>query len=180
MTERDRELRIAHHHPGRLRLRSRAFAGTSGASEIARANAALAARDGVTELTANERTGSLLVVYDPSRVASDVLVDEVARATGLVVSTGQAKPGDEDRLSYVAIDFFRELNVLAQEMTHHRADLRALVPAALGGLSIWSIATRGARIPPWDSLLYWSYAIFLTVNEREIEARRGAPAPVPP
>ena len=180
MTEGDRELRIAHHHPGRLRLRSRAFAGASGASDVARAKAALGGREGVIEVTDNARTGSLLVVYDPSRVGSDVLVDEVARATGLALSTGQAKPGDEDRLSYVAIDFFRDLNVLAQEMTHPRADLRILVPAALGGLCVWSLATEGARIPPWDTLLYWSYSVFLTINEREIEARRGAPVPVPP
>jgi hypothetical protein len=165
------DLHIAHHHPGRLRLRSRAFE-SGDVAEVARR--AVEALVGVAEVSTNAQTGSVLVVYDAARVHADVLVDEVARAAGLVVADRRGRPGDEDRLAYIAIDVVRELNALATELTHHRADLRVLVPAALGGLAIYSFAVD-ARLPRWDSLLYWSYSVFLSVNQREIEGRHEAP-----
>ncbi len=174
MTTAARELRIAHHHPGRLRLRSRAFEHDGGGRELARAKAALAAVAGVREVTSREDTGSLLVLYDPSRVGADSIVHAVVGETGLAVGVGRAKPGDEDRLAYIAIDVVRELNTLARDLTKNRADLRVLVPAALSGLGMYSLATRGARLPSWDTLLYWSYAVFLSVNQREIGERAHA------
>jgi len=69
------EFDIAHHVPGRLRLRSAALKGKVRASEQMRRH--LAQIDGVTSASANPATGSVLLEYDlnviwPSNV-SDVL-----------------------------------------------------------------------------------------------------------
>jgi hypothetical protein len=133
--------------------------------------------DGVLDVHDNELTGSLLVQYDPAHVSVEAIVAVAADALDLPLGTGTASPGEEDRFAYVAIDAVRELNRLAQELTQHRTDLRVLVPALLGGLSVWSAAAGGLRLPPWETLLYWSYSVFLAVNQREIEDRVHAPVP---
>lgn len=173
MTDRRAELTIAHHHPGRLRLRSRSFEGRAGAEVGAAACDAVARARGVRHARADARTGSVLVLYDPAETHADDLVRVVAEASGLPVGDGRPAPGDEDHLALVAIDAVREANAIVQDLTHHRADLRILVPAALAGLGVWSAATRGVRLPGWDNLVYWAYSIFVAVNEREIEARTG-------
>ena len=58
------EFDIAHHVPGRLRLRSAALKGKVRASEQARRH--LAQIDGVTSASANPATGSVLLEYDPN------------------------------------------------------------------------------------------------------------------
>jgi copper chaperone CopZ len=169
------DLTVAHHHPGHLRLRSRALEGLAGSERGAAAANALRAVDGVREVQASAHTGSILVLYDPRLVGPDALVGAAARSTGIAIGSGKARPGDEDRLAYVAIDVVREANTLVQDLTHHRADLRVLVPAALAGLAAWSLVERGARLPSWDNLLYWSYSVFLAVNAPELHRDR-APA----
>jgi hypothetical protein len=138
---------------------------------VDRARGALAEHAGVREVDSSRRTGSLLIRYDPSRIGADALVDSVAKSLGLVVGEVGARPGDEDRLAYVAIDAARGLNTFAQELTRHRADLRIIVPAALAGFAAYSLVREGARLPGWDNLLYWSYSVFMRVNHREIERR---------
>jgi hypothetical protein len=167
------ELKVAHHHPGRLRLRSRALEGDHGAATAADAVAAIREIAGVAECVTSSRTGSVLITYDPRLVGPDTIIDAASRRTGIALGSGRAKLGDEDRLAYIAIDVAREVNTLVQELTHHRADLRVLVPLALAGLSAVSLAERGARLPSWDNLLYWSYSIFMAVNEREIHEDRS-------
>jgi hypothetical protein len=57
------EFDIAHHVPGRLRLRSAALKRNVCASEEARRH--LAQIEGVTSVRANPATGSVLLEYDP-------------------------------------------------------------------------------------------------------------------
>jgi hypothetical protein len=168
MIDGSHELAVVHHHPGRLRLRSRALEGSAGAKRAADASVALRGIVGVRDVRASAETGSMLVTYAPEVVAADAIAEAVSRNTGIAIGTDEPKPGDEDRLAYIAIDVVREVNTFVQDLTHHRADLRVLVPATLAALSALSLAERGARLPSWDNLLYWSYSIFLSVNGREI------------
>lgn len=165
-------LTVAHHHPGRLRLRSRALEGAAGAPHANDASVALRAIGGVRDVRSDAQTGSLLVTYDPKLVRPDAITETVVRSTGIAVESGRPKPGDEDRFAYIAIDVVREVNTLMQELTHHRADLRVLVPGMLAALSAWSLAEKGAQLPKWDNLLYWSYSVFMAVNDPEV--RRSA------
>src|SRR5438105_12846113 len=58
------EFALAHHVPGRLRLRSAALKSNASASKQARHQ--LAQIRGVTATSANPTTGSVLLEYDPS------------------------------------------------------------------------------------------------------------------
>jgi cation transport ATPase len=82
-----RELTVAHHHPGRLRLRSRAFEGEDGARSVADASTALGAVSGVRDVHVSAVTGSVLVLYDPENVDTSALVDAAARSAGITVET---------------------------------------------------------------------------------------------
>jgi hypothetical protein len=166
------ELRVIHHHPGRLRLRSRALEGASGTPLRTKACVALRGMVGVRDVRASAETGSILATYAPELVTADAIIGAVSRSTGIAVGIREAKPGHEDRLAYVTIDAVREVNTFVQELTQHRADLRLLVPATLAALSVWSVAEKGPHLPGWDNLLFWSYSVFVKLNERQIHAPR--------
>src|SRR5262245_40188792 len=114
------DLRVAHHHPGRLRLRSDAFAGQRGKDGLERVREALEKLSGVRDVSANGRTGSVLVAYDPEGVGPDTLVAAAADAANLPI-VDKRPDANEERLIDVAIDAARDLNTFVGELTHHRA-----------------------------------------------------------
>ena len=164
-------LALIHHHPGRLRVRAECFRGSdapSGASVIDRVRAALDMEPGITTVSHNLSTGSLLVEYQPGHAHAEAILMRIAAAAGLDL------PPDDDRRrgkapAIVAIDAARELNDLVHEVTGYRADLRSIVPVGLAALAVYSFASRGDRLPRWDNLLYWSYNIFSQLHRREID-----------
>jgi hypothetical protein len=167
-----RELRVAHHSPGRLRLRSRAFEEDGAKELVERASSALRSVSGVNDVSVSGYTGSVLVLYDPEKVAQDTLVATVAGATRLPVAERKHRPGDEEHPIDVAIDAVRSVNEFTSELTGHRADLRFLVPAALAGAGVYALVTSEEPIlPRWETLLYWAYAVFSNVNGPEIDRR---------
>lgn len=180
MTVEGREaLSLIHHHPGRIRLRADAFRAGDAAG---RARAALEAMPGITRVTHNAHTGSLLIEYQPGLADSEAILERVAAATGLDVPDEDAREQRREP-AIVAIDTARELNDIVHEVTGYRADLRAIVPAGLAALAAYSfVASDHEKMPRWDNLLYWSYNIFSQLHRREIEARSDAahtPAPPP-
>ncbi len=166
------QIDIAHHHPGRLRLRSSAFCGKGEVTRKARK--ALLPIVGVTEVAHDERTGSLLIRYEPIRVEADALVGAIAQQTGLPVRLRKTLSAtDRDRLAIHVIDAARGLDAMTFKVTGGRMGLGTVVPAALAGLSAFSlIKDRERRLPRWDNLLFWSYRIFTALHESEINARR--------
>jgi hypothetical protein len=171
-------LLVIHHHPGRLRVRAEAFREGDAA---ARARAALDAEHGISQVSHNPRTGSLLIEYQPALADPEAILARVAAAAGLDL------PGEEAILrrrepAIVAIDAAREVNDLVHELTGYRADLRALIPAGMAALAAYSFAYhKDERLPRWDNLLYWSYNIFTQLHRREIDRSDpgGAPGPAP-
>ena len=75
-------LELVHHHPGRLRVRA----------EVLRDDAELAGRvtrapdgvPGITRVTHNTRTGSLLVEYEPGLAEPDAIAERIARTAQLI------------------------------------------------------------------------------------------------
>jgi hypothetical protein len=160
-------LRLIHHHPGRLRLRARAFEGSPARVDLVRAR--LDAVPGVTGVDHSLLTGSLLVTYEPGMIEPDVLVAHVAEAADLDLPRPDVP--DPNRAGIIAIEAVRELDGAIEELTGHRASLKTIIPAALAGLSIYSwIEHPEHRLPRWDNLLYWSYNVFSQLHRREIEA----------
>jgi hypothetical protein len=127
---------------------------------------------GVTRFEHNPRTGSILIEYQPGLAEPDTILAQLARAAGI-------GPCDEDALArtrapaILAIAAVHELNAIASELTGHKADLRALVPAGLAALSAYSFVTsKEPRLPRWDNLLWWSYSVFVDRHKDEIERSR--------
>jgi Heavy metal associated domain 2 len=160
-------LALIHHHPGRLRVRAEAFREGDAADRV---RSALDAEPGITAVAHNPRTGSLLVEYQPGHAEPETILARIASAAGLAMPDEQAclKPREP---VIVCIDAARELNDLVHEITGQKADLRALLPAGMAALAVYSFVNSGEeRLPRWDNLLYWSYNIFSQLHRREIEA----------
>jgi hypothetical protein len=187
-------LTLVHHHPGRLRVRADAFREvapgrdgghpqTPGAEAEAvsgqaareptpfeRVRAALDAEPGITEITHNARTGSVLIEYQPGLTDSEGILALIAEAAGLEMPSDDELPPKKPAL--VAIDAAREVNELVADLTGQQLDMRSLVPLGMVALGAYSFVYGKDRLPRWDNLLYWSYNIFSQLHRREIE--RGA------
>ncbi|MBV8736074.1 MAG: cation transporter [Alphaproteobacteria bacterium] len=79
---------VAHHIPGRLRLRSPLLKDNPRAAE--EATRRLAEIEGLTSVTANPDAGSLLVRYDPTVTAPDKLLELLANQ-GHICAPDQAR-----------------------------------------------------------------------------------------
>jgi hypothetical protein len=173
-------LELVHHHPGRLRVRAEAF--RQKPEVVDKVREAIEALPGVTRLTHSERTGSLLVEYDPGFTEPDQIVAQIAEAADLTRPDDGALRPARRTPAIAAVGAARELNALSMELTGSGVDLRVLVPTALAALSAYSfVYKKDARLPRWDNLLYWSYNIFVSLHRREIEgattaASAGRPA----
>jgi copper chaperone CopZ len=106
---------LAHHLPGRLRLRSAVLKGNALASEEARRH--LAQIDGVTSAQANPSTGSVLLEYDPNVISPSNVSDVLAThgyALGPTEAETEAGAGWADKLARAAWDW--AINALAERL----------------------------------------------------------------
>jgi Heavy metal associated domain 2 len=83
---------VVHHVPGRMRLRSSALKGDVLA--IAALRCRLADIAGVTAVTTNACTGSVLLEYEPAVVVPDALAEALA-ARGVETDTAEDRWADE-------------------------------------------------------------------------------------
>jgi hypothetical protein len=178
-------LALIHHHPGRLRVRAEAFRSTEVGDRV---RAALEVEPGISRVSHNPKTGSLLIEYEPGLADLEAILDRAAAAAGI------DPPGDGAEAlarrrepALVAIDAAGELNNVVYELTGYRADLRSVVPAGMAALAVYSFFNGKDPLPRWDNLLYWSYNIFSQLHRREIDAAHearegssGASAPTSP
>jgi hypothetical protein len=109
------EFALAHHVPGRLRLRSAALKGDASASEQARHQ--LAQIRGVTATSANPITGSVLLEYDPSVLSAGRVIDLLAAHGHVLPATeveAQTETGWADKLASAAMDWV--INALVERV----------------------------------------------------------------
>jgi copper chaperone CopZ len=109
------EFDLAHHLPGRLRLRSAVLKGNAFAIEEARRH--LAQIDGVTSVKANPSTGSVLLEYDPNVISPSKVSDVLAThgyALGASEAETEAGAGWADKLASGARDWM--INALAERL----------------------------------------------------------------
>lgn len=66
------DMQIESYFPGRIRVSSRIL---SSPENMAKLRERLEGREGVRELSANPRTGSITLVYDPSVITLDMLLE---------------------------------------------------------------------------------------------------------
>ena len=117
-----RNIEIAHHLPGRLRLRSPSLKGDVRAGEKAQRH--LAQIEGVTSVTVNSGAGSLLLQYDPAALAPERVIDVLA-AHGYALAAAEEGAGP------------RWTNQLASAVTNWAIEALAerLVLALIGALA---------------------------------------------
>jgi hypothetical protein len=146
--------------PGRLRFR---LTGRSrSGEELRRVSEALEELTGVSEAKASERTGSVLVRYEPGAVGPE---DLGARLSGLGLelrpATSTAPPSGAGRVATGA----RALDDLVQQGTGG-LELRLLVPVGLGLLAARQALVAGheLRRAPWYVLGWYAFDSFLKLN----------------
>jgi hypothetical protein len=163
----DRRLAVAHHYPGRLRMRSRAFERNEVLLDTI--ERWLGEQPGIKLVSAHGPTGGILVAYDPCVVdAGQLLLATAARARLEI-----AEPAPRVSPAQRVFDAMRSLDDLVQEWSGERFGLGVVVPVALGIASIGSfVSGPHARTPRWDNLLYWGIQFFRTLNEDQRPHRR--------
>jgi hypothetical protein len=171
-------LELVHHHPGRLRVRAAVL--RDDAELAGRVSRALEAMPGITRVTHNARTGSVLVEYEPGMVEPDVIAERIAETASLLSPFDPRAAKPVFKPAGAIIEGTRELNAIAEELTGGRVDLRTIVPAALAGVAAYSFAFgKGPRLPRWDNLLWWSYSVFSALHASDIGAAAGREGPAP-
>jgi hypothetical protein len=168
-------LELVHHHPGRLRVRAEVLRNDT--ELAARVTSALDGVLGITRVTHNARTGSVLVEYEPGMVEPDAIAERIAQTAQLISPFDPRAAKPVFRPASALIDGTRELNAIAQELTGGRADLRSIVPAALAGAAAYSFAFgKGPRLPRWDNLIWWSYSVFASLHAHDIAGSKAGGA----
>jgi hypothetical protein len=161
----DEPLRLVHHHPGYLRIRSGAFVQPKD-------------DDPIVAWTLNPKTGSVVVEYEPGTLDADDLLKHIAKSAGfrgVANWAGSSKTSREELVS-AFLDTVQDVNQVVGQLTGERADLRELVPTALAAVSVLSFILnedRG-RLPQWSSALYRSYRIFMQWHRPEVRTRERA------
>jgi Heavy metal associated domain 2 len=150
-------LRIAHHHPGRLRVRAEAFVGSAPCAEKVRSE--LVRMRGVRSVGHDARTGSLLVEYEPRDINANELLARIEELSGIDLVDDAPSPGNA---SLRIRQFMRKLDCATRSFTGSRLDLGVLVPGGLVGVAVYSFfKSSHTRLPRWDNLAYWAYSIFV-------------------
>jgi hypothetical protein len=171
-------LRLVHHHPGYLRVRTEAFfrAEEDNPAVKAARNAAESS-PGFRSWSLNPKTGSVVIQYEPGTVEPDDLLKHIAKSAGLPgveVATRHKMTREEVVSSF--LDKVQGANQAVNHLTGGRADLRELVPAALAVVSVISFIENDyrSRLPHWMSALYRGYRIFMQWHRPEVRTRERA------
>jgi hypothetical protein len=171
-----RWLMIAHHVPGRTRLRTPVLRKDPDAcTQVADS---LAALGGVREVAVRPYTGSILVDHADTLAPAE-LVDQIKSVLHIehVVPPGERPPPASELPAFSTIA--RELAVFVREVDR---DIRRHSEgvADLGVLATLGCFTAGAAevlasgqlpVPPWFNLAWWGFRLFMTTEERVIETQ---------
>jgi hypothetical protein len=175
----DEPLRLVHHHPGYLRIRSGVFVQPKDDNPVvAAAQTAAETASGFRSWTLNPKTGSVVVEYEPGTLDADDLLKHIAKSAGFRGVENWAGDSKTSRQELVSafLDTVQDVNQVVSQLTGERADLRELVPTALAAVSVLSFILnedRG-RLPQWSSALYRSYRIFMQWHRPEVRTRERA------
>ena len=161
-TARASAARIAHHIPGRLRLRlSPPVAG----GDVAEAVQGL---PGVRSCTWSPRTGSLLVLYEPGSATVAAVTDAVrtrAAVGGDLAELSESAPSERPAtLAATVTGAFGEMDREIRRTTRGAIGLGGLVPVAL---TLWAVREIAlGRFAPlgWSSALWYAHGLFRDYN----------------
>jgi hypothetical protein len=164
---RDEEtLVVAHHHPGRLRVRSRRFEADAALRE--RIERWIGEQPSVLEARSDAATGSILMVYDPAGADAGGLLVALAEHARLVIDEAPSRAGR-------ILEAARALDEHVVTSSGGHFGLDVAVPLAFGlgsiGSFVWSAHLRAPR---WDNLFYWGVQLWRLIHEGHAHRRRHA------
>ena len=180
-------LEIAHRLPGRVRVRIPALRRRRDDMErVARGAADLA---GVIEVEGHPFTGSLLVRFDPARVAEQAIVARLrdVAGAGAVLQPGDPRPAPPrpgglhgSGVGRATMEAFRALDDEVRRVTGGGMDLGTVVTLGFLGVGALEVGVTGkVPAPPWFQLAWWGFRTFMTVEApavREDAAHAEGPA----
>jgi hypothetical protein len=170
---------IPHAVPGRLRVKVQGR--QSEVRDVLRAvRESLSGQPGIRSVTAEPRTGSALVVFDPEELdlqSAVALVQKAHEALAEVLPPSLQAKADEE-VSVVAAALTHKLSRLDRTVyraTHGVLDLRMVVPISLAGLSARQLIRYGVRFRsvPWYTLAYYSFDTFIKLHISPPRGDRG-------
>jgi hypothetical protein len=161
---------LAHHHPGRLRVRVRSGALEQDDGPKLRAiERWLTKQPGVRAVCIHPRTGSVLVTYDTSEAEAGELLVGIASHGHLDI----AEPSERRPPAQAAFAAFRAVDDFVLRSSGGRWGLGLVLPLALGVGSVGSfLFSAHRRAPRWDNLLYWGVQLFRSMNVERAERER--------
>jgi hypothetical protein len=174
----DEPLRLVHHHPGYLRIRSGAFIQPEDDSlVVTAAQTAAETVPGFRSWSLNPKTGSVVLEYEPGTIEADDLLKHIAKSAGLRgVESSTSNKMNRQELVSTFLDTVQGVNKVVSQLTDERADLRELVPVALAAISVVAFMLNEDRglLPFWSSALYHSYRVFMQWHRPEVRTRERA------
>ncbi len=181
---------IAHHTPGRMRVRVPEAKGNP--QLLRQMEDRLARVTGVERVESSALTGSVLILYDPklygelgrmldgsgdSAMPFELTAPKPSAARSRARSR-RRKPSSRRR-SHVAetvSDAFTELDDAIRDATDNQLDLKVLLPVVAAAFGLM-VVPRAASTPLWLTLMIFSFHSFLSLNpEESIEAEAAAEA----
>jgi len=160
-------VRILHDIPGRLRL---LFPGRADPREVV---TVLEGQRGLLSWRWNQRTRSLLLLYDPGAISSEDLLDIVSSRLGAVAVRDLPQPARRTgppALAVAVSQGLSELDTRMSSVTAGLVDVRLLFPLALFGWAMLELR-RGAVGPlAWSSALWYAHGLFRDYNLPESSA----------
>lgn len=183
--EGQRHGRIVSHAPGRMRVRlDREHRDPEALAQIEQT---IGARPGVTAVSTDHRTGSVLVKYDHLALTKDdvtsMLLDVGVVALDLIGAEDAAQDlgqegaergvADHSTGAVAVLDALTDLDYRLSQLTGGKVDLKLLVPAGLGLLAIRQVAQNGLGLGmvPGYVLLWYTFDSFYKLHQRKSEAK---------
>lgn len=144
---------------------------------LEQARAALASLPGVTDVSVNPMTGSLLILHSPQAqhefdhaLASPAQkpLPFVLQAVSMPPSSssirrGRRKPAGQSDLSHAIVETVTDLDDALRTATGGAMDLKLLVPFVLAGLGVTFLG-RSRTTPIWLTLLMFAFSSFVALH----------------
>ena len=177
--------RIVSHAPGRMRVRLHAEHRDPDA--LKQLEQELGGRSGVSSVSTDHRTGSVLVHYDDQALSKDDLTDMLLDVGVVALDLLGAEDAAEDLVEERAprgvaphssgamgvLDAVTDLDHRISRLTGGKFDLKLLVPAGLGLLALRQVTMNGLGLGtvPGYVLLWYTFDSFYKLHQRKAEAK---------
>jgi hypothetical protein len=182
--------KVAHHVPGRMRLKLDSAKGNDALLEDIRQN--LATMPGVHEILINASTGSVTVHYSveahpelltsidkhqdhfsvaqapaPGRVPPGTKIDDMTR----MIEEEADFLADHSNTARVVVNFCKEIDRNIKKATNNSVDLKVIVPLGLAAVTFLEIGATAAT-PVWVTIGLFSLNHFIELQAHQAAAAR--------